>query len=192
MTMRALQSGMGVPLSSCRHFTVLGNSLHVYTYQNGPLLIYPLVSRKRVMAHRWDIRVDTCWLTGFRDQTNSGAIVQAHIKDKILCSEAEIGDPNNRFLTCSHLHSMFDQRLFWIDPDTGEVKSNYYNERGLAQIGLPPGTKLPAQTMTPERRWYLKQRLNGYEEFQTAAHLAMVAKREAEQAEGQAENHPPG
>lgn len=144
------------------------------------------------MAHRWDIRVDTCWLTGFQDSTNSGAVVAAHIKDKVLCSEAEIGDKYNTIKILSHYHSMMDQRLFWIDPDTGEVKSNYYNERGLAQIGLPPGTKLPAQTMTPERRWYLKQRLNGYEEFQTAQHLAMVAKREAEQAEGQAENHPPG
>ena len=132
---------------------------------------------------RWDVRRDVCWITQFQDTTNSGAVVAAHIKDKVLCSEAEIGDPNNTIKILSHLHSMWDQRLFWIDPDSGQVKSHYYNERGLAQIGLPPGTKLPPQTMTPERRWYLKQRLNGWEQYERERHLAMVARREMEAQE---------
>ena len=106
----------------------------------------------------------------------------AHLKDAVLCDDDERNSPYNTIRVCSHIHAALDRRLLKICPDTGLVTSDYYTPKQMTQIGIPPGTVLEPLAMVPERRAFLRARINDYEEFEhaKAVHMARKAEQEVE------------
>ena len=126
------------------------------------------------MPHPWEA---TCCLSGFHDANRSGAVVSAHVHDRIFC-EAE-GDHegavshHNRIWLRADLHALFDARRFTFKPDTGEMISSL-NVTERVALGLPAtGTLfLDASLLTPERCGYISRRIFQWTEFKTR--MAMV------------------
>ena len=126
------------------------------------------------MPHPWEA---TCCLSGFHDANRSGAVVSAHVHDRIFC-ETE-GDHegavshHNRIWLRADLHALFDARRFTFKPDTGELICSL-TEKDRRALGLQPtGTLyLDSSLLTEQRCAYLRRRIFSWAEFMTQMAIA--------------------
>ena len=122
------------------------------------------VYTKMTESHFSD-RTNVCWLTGLTDEDGVGGFIEVcHVVDACLVDDAAvIYDPENTIRLHSTLHRAWDSRQMAIMPD-GTISTGF-SAKKMALLGLTPRSRLPDAALTPKRVAYLKQRINGWNEF---------------------------
>ena len=118
-------------------------------------------------------RTAVCWITLFHD-VYGGGLCDAHILDACLCVNPEENyDFNNKIRMNHQVHSLFDNRLIYLD-DGGYVKSPFLDADALLACGIKQGARVLPQFWNKKRRAYNKRRCNNYYEWKQQQHLAKM------------------